>query len=446
VDNLPQAAAIAEPQPVSSAVISDATPTPEQERGMSSAIWGQCSGYIAQVAFGNGLILLYLNSRHISSSNILILLALPELFVFFVNVPCSYWCDRLGSKRIGIPGLFLNVVGFACLPLSVCFDGVLGDVLIWAGIAIYSTGFGLFSSGWYALLIPLVPTPMRGRFFGRLRFSWQLVGVIFGGLCTLALTENSPGSAFQLVLGVLWFGLILRIFFYSRIPQLDKPRPGPGFRRALAESILAPGYLSFCCYIFMLSLFTQSCPNIFTLIQKEKMHFGDREVVWLNTTLMVGSMFGFLLGGRAVDRLGTKLVFLVCHFALGAILILFLLRDHVPLPPVIAAGTFNYFLGLALAASNIAISTETLALLPSENKALAVSVSMMLYNGGKALSGLLGSWALKLGMLQNSWTLLGSTMSAYDTLLLLSAVMIVLLVVTLGLVPSVVRKAEWIPK
>jgi membrane protein YdbS with pleckstrin-like domain len=41
---------------------------------------------------------------------------------------------------------------------------------------------------------------------------------------------------------------------------------------------------------------------------------------------------------------------------------------------------------------------------------------------------------------------MGAQMSAYDTLLLVSAVMIVLLVVTLGLVPSVVRKAEWIPK
>jgi MFS family permease len=407
---------------------------------------GQCSGYITHVAFGNGLILLYLNARHVSSATILILLALPELLIFLTNVPCSYWCDRLGSKRIGIPGLLINTLGFGCLMLSSFFEGALAQFLIWVGIIVYSIGFGLFSAGWYALLIPLVPAPMRGRFFGKLRFSWQLVAVVFAGVCARALGEDSPLSAFQLVLGILLVGGVLRIYFYSRIPQLDLPRAGPGFRAALGDALQAPGYLSFCCYVFLLSLFTQSCPTFFALVQKEKMQLGDSQVIILSAMLMIGAVLGFLIGGKAVDRVGTKLVFLVCHFLLGAILILFLMRDLLPFPAFISVGIFNFLFGMALSASNIAISTETLALLPAENKALAVSVSTVLYNGGKALSGLLGSWALKLGILKESWTLMGAQMSAYDTLLLVSAVMIVLLVVTLGLVPSVVRKAEWIPK
>ena len=72
---------------------------------------------------------------------------------------------------------------------------------------------------------------------------------------------------------------------------------------------------------------------------------------------------------------------------------------------------------------------------------------MTLYTGGTGLFGTLFSQLLKLGVFSNEWNLMGNPMSAYDGLLLICRGMILLLTVTLGLIPSMIRrKAEWIPQ
>ena len=99
------------------------------------------------------------------------------------------------------------------------------------------------------------------------------------------------------------------------------------------------------------------------------------------------------------------------------------------------------------AASGIAMTSETLSLITSENKSLSTSLWMTLYMGGTGLSGTLFSQLLKLGVFNNEWSWMGNPMSVYDGLLLICGGMILLLTVTLGLIPSMIRrKAEWIPQ
>ena len=76
---------------------------------------------------------------------------------------------------------------------------------------------------------------------------------------------------------------------------------------------------------------------------------------------------------------------------------------------------------------------------------MAASVAETFRNGAVGLSGVLCAWILRSGMLADSWRLWGMEMSQYDTLLLGFAIMVVLLVVTLGLVPSVLRKHALFP-
>ena len=57
------------------------------------------------------------------------------------------------------------------------------------------------------------------------------------------------------------------------------------------------------------------------------------------------------------------------------------------------------------------------------------------------------SQLLKLGVFNSSWSWMGNSLSDYDGLLLLCGGMILLMTVTLGLIPSMIRqKAEWIPQ
>ena len=69
------------------------------------------------------------------------------------------------------------------------------------------------------------------------------------------------------------------------------------------------------------------------------------------------------------------------------------------------------------------------------------------HTGKSRFSGVLSGQALELGLLSNSWSWLGQHMSRYDGLLLFCATMVLLMTVTLGLIPSFIKKtpASWIP-
>ena len=114
----------------------------------------------------------------------------------------------------------------------------------------------------------------------------------------------------------------------------------------------------------------------------------------------------------------------------------------------ITVGVLTILFGLVQAASSIAMTSETLVLIPAENKSLATGLWFTLYSGGTGLSGVLSGQVLDLGLLSDSWNWFGQSMSHYDRLLMLFGLMVLLMTVTLGLFPSVIKKTPvgWIPQ
>jgi hypothetical protein len=315
------------------------------------------------------------------------------------------------------------------------------------GILIYALGNAMFGACWYSLLSPVVPPDMRGSFFGRLRLTWQVCGFFFGVICTFFLGSDSPLIVFQAILGLVFLGLFVRIFFIAQIPEIEPPVPDSrGIIESTSAILRAPGYASFCCYTFLITLVTANAPALFALIEKESVHFGDDRIVWMGNLYMIGAVLGYFAGGWMVDHVGTKAMFLVSHFLFAVLLFAFLGRAYTPVPLIYYLGLVNFMYGAVTAASSIAISTEMLALIPAENKSLSTGLCTTLLVAGGALSNLLCASALKLKMFQSEWQFAGSTVGPYDAVLLICAVFVAILVVALGLVPSVIHKATWTPK
>jgi len=432
-------------EPAPSAASSRFTPE-QQKRGMRSAMAAQCFGALGFLVFsGAPLMLLYCNRLGLSSTAILIYLSLNSIIQGLFMVPAAFFVDRVGLKRGGMPGLVLGTTGFTLSALAGTFDAPLCNILLAAGISTYAFGMALFTGCWFALMQGIVPPERRGRFFGLLRFTWQAVGLVFGWLCAFVLAEDSPLIVFQLLVGVVALGQGLRIPFVARIPEVKRERsaePRETMLTALAEVIRAPGYSAFCCYVFLLTLFTAVVPNLFNLVELKHLDWNDASVAWMGNLLMIGAFVGFFIGGPGIDRLGTKAIFLIAHFAYGLLMFAYLLRDQVPFPAPQYIGALYFLFGVVQAGSATAISTEMLALMPRGRPALASALCVAMQMGGQALANLLSAWMLKLGFLRDEWNFMGQRMCSYDALVLLCAVMVVLLVVALGLVPSVIRKAE----
>ena len=320
--------------------------------------------------------------------------------------------------------------------------------IIGTGIVLFGIGSAMTLGNWFALLHPIIPEKIRGRFFGRLRLTWQSIGIVLTLLFIYTLEQFPSLGIYQAVLIIISIFMAVRIFFYQQIPELDKPvPPKESFLKTLMDVIAIPDYISFCSYCFLLSFFTAACPQIFNLIEKDVLHFSKVEIVSIGNLLVGGALAGFILGGRLVDRFGTKYVFLCCHFGFATILFLFLWRALFPGEVQIIVGILTILFGMVQAASSIAMTSETLVLIPVENKSLATGLWFTLYSGGTGLSGVLSGQALELGLLSDSWTWLGQHMSRYDGLLLFCATMVLLMTVTLGLIPSFIKKtpASWIP-
>jgi MFS family permease len=417
--------------------------TPEQRRGMRAVILGQAFGCLGAQSFLNGLLLVYLGKLGFGGASSLLLLSLPSLIQPVLVLPLAHRADHGHRTRMVARGGLINSAGFAVICAGGFLAGVASDALVVAGIVGFAIGNAMMNAPWYSMLSPLVPTSMRGAFFGMLRLSWQVSSLGFGVVCASVLARDSSMLLLQGILGTIVCGQLARVACLRRVPELEPPSSAAtSLTDELLEAARSPGYAPFCCYVFLLTLFTANVPMVLALVEREAAGFGDRAVVWMGNSLALGAVGGFFLGGRLIDRVGTKPVFLICHFAYGAIFFAVLARDLIPVPVVWWMGALNIACGVVGAGSSVAISTEMLALAPPAHRSVSTGLCSCLIMAGGGMAGLLNAGAIRLGIFAEHWTIGGATLSAYDTILLLDGVLVVVLVVALGLVPSVMAKAE----
>ena len=156
----------------------------ERKKAMRMILLTASLGGLSFLSFNNGLLLAYFSYLNVPSTTILLLLALMPLAQFAFMLPFSFLADILGKKIIGNIGLISSLFGFVLL----IFASILPEnFLIWiivAGIVLFGIGTAMTFGNWFALLHPIIPEKIRGRFFGRLRLTWQFIGIVLTLLYT----------------------------------------------------------------------------------------------------------------------------------------------------------------------------------------------------------------------------------------------------------------------
>ena len=169
------------------------------------------------------------------------------------------------------------------------------------------------------------------------------------------------------------------------------------------------------------------------------------DVVLLANMLAVGSLAGFWLGGRLVDRHGSKPVFLVAHAGYTLVAMWVRCRYALPLPAFAVFAVAALGWGVVDACSSIAVTTEVLALSPVKNRAVSISLLNSFGYAGVAVSAWAGSAAVGAGLFRDGWSLFGMSMSGFDGLLIITCFLVTTFVVTLSLVPSVMQRHHDLP-
>ncbi len=195
-------------------------PNQDQSTGMRNGILCQVFGNMGQQAFVNGVILVYLVNLSISDSRIAFYLAIP-LGLSILAIYLAHYADRVGKKSFGIIGAGAVVIGYLAILVASFVPVDFVEIATVTGIVIYGIGNAFFGSQWFALMNPVVPANMRGRFWGKLRLSWQGASILFAIIAGVVLTKDAPLYLYRLVIGVVAAALAMRIVFYSKIPEMD---------------------------------------------------------------------------------------------------------------------------------------------------------------------------------------------------------------------------------
>ncbi len=420
----------------------------ETKKAMRSSIAYTCLAVHGMLAFGNGVLLLYMRHIGVPEARLIAYLTIPIVALAVFRTPAAIIADRFGKKRIGTIGVFVGAAGFAAISAASLADEGGAELATLAGILLFSAGMVLTGAGWFALLEPIVPKNIRGRFFGNIRISWQLAGVAFSAFSAWILHRFHGEAGFQAIFLAIAVLLVVRWIFYAKIPEVERSSRNPaagGFRKLFSSIMKAPGVTPFCAYVFLLMLSAAYCGRIFSLMEKEFLGFSNGRVVWLANLTMIGNLAGFHFGGKAVDKFGTRPVLVACQLFFPIVVLVYISRAFGAGHLSISLWTAHILLGIVMAAGSIAITTEMLSLTPKRHKSTATSIMISFQMAGGAFAGMACAGIVKLEALKSHWDLLGMTMNYYDTILIASATMMLALIALIGLVPSLLGPPAWIP-
>ncbi|QBG48135.1 MFS transporter [Verrucomicrobia bacterium S94] len=416
-------------------------------RAFRIIITTQCLGMLSAFLFQNGFYLNYFTKLGFSSSSFASLSALPSLFSVFLLLPFAFLSDRMGKLKLALIGQVMTVLSLVMMLAAGWMRA--GMVMVVGSLLLFCIGGSLQGASWFALLNPIVPSSIRGRFFGRLRVTFMVVNILFTLAVAGMMKLTQAMWAFQSLVGVILVAHVLRYFTYARIPELEREdgeaHKQKSFIQACREVSGIPGFPQFNAYLFLITLFTAGVPIVFGLMQKDVFRFTEAQIMLAGNFFLAGNVAGCALGGRAVDRFGTKRVFLFTHLAYAGTILAMLVRDLMPWPIFVHVLACTFVFSLVGAMAGVATTSEVMALIPATNKSLSTSVNMTLFNLGMALSGLVVSRLIEWHALAEKWKLAGLSFTDYDAILIGFAGLIIFMLASIGLIPKVVKNVQLMP-
>lgn len=289
----------------------DSTDTPispdASQRAMRDAVLAQCVGHALMFTLtSGGLATLY--AERLGARDLMVGVLNGVLWGgAVIGLWTPAFTERYNKRRVLICAQIAAVI--AALPLltvpivaqHVSNHAALAVMI--ASLLALGLAIGVFASTWFPALMDFVPPAQVGRFFGRLRSTWQVVVLGIYLACAAALGPETPLWRMQVILAVLITGAALRTLLVARFPQrpigrttagvIDRVRQVTGdraFRRYLVLHALAT------------ALAAALTPSM--VLYMRLSGFSPRAIMLAVAAGMLATAIGFHLWGRTADRHG----------------------------------------------------------------------------------------------------------------------------------------------
>lgn len=223
--------------------------------------------------------------------------------------------ELYGKKRFLIPFYFAAAAVLLFLPCLPAVGTLWGPTTAIVGAATVLTVYAMLRSlggaGWFPIIDDNVPSESRGRFFGRLRTSWQLMFVACSLAVGFVLGPTPTLGRFQILFAVAFLGSVAMTVGIMTIPEkpIVKRTGQSSFWRMLGVPFHDRAFVTFVAFGILYNLALSMPGPSSVRCMKHTLGAGDNFVVWMDTLASIGAAATLPLWGRFVDRFGGRPIF-----------------------------------------------------------------------------------------------------------------------------------------
>lgn len=419
----------------------------ETRRAIRTCIIAQTLGApLPQVLINGGVLSLFLLALGGSKFAVGSIFAVNFLSML-VRVLVAPFIDVAYRKRFTLVWITLATLIFAGFFLAWPIYETFGSTAaVWYVVGLFffqRISINIGGHAWLSLLTVIIPGPLRGRFFARMRTTFQVVSLAMVGLIGWYLGADPAPGRFILVFAVLFAMALARPFLLLSIPNPPPDRQGP--RAPVFKNMFHPlrdrGWREFIVFYGALS-FTANMARPFAVpFLKEDLGFPASITAYSAGSLILGMVLGLMPWGRLADKLGNKVVFLINILVLSVAFVILAFTPSYTAAPVLSTivGIVSFMLtGIAIGGLGIGHTVRQMHAAPSESRSSYMAVFFMVA-GLVAAAATLLSGAL-LDQFPTAVGVVGLELSPIRLFFMLSSLLVMSTAVLLWRLDSVAEK------
>ena len=253
---------------------------------------------------------------------------------------------------------------FLLHPVNTLFGPVSAYWFLAAAVFVSQSARMVATSFWMPYLADLIPPPLRGRYFGRMRRLLRIASLSAILLAGFALGTEPDMWRFYLIFIVGIFLQAIRLVYTRRLPSIPSQRTGEA--ESLWENLRRPfgdtDYRRYLLFLFFVYLINTATTPFMVPYLRVDLGFPASHTVYTSACIALGSIISLVLWGNLADRRGSRFVFLLSIVAMAASFLSFVLlpvgstRGY-----MYAAAAFGFLLrGISLSGLGIAYTLRTM--------------------------------------------------------------------------------------
>ena len=357
--------------------------TSETRKTITTCIFAQAVGApLPQVLINGGILSLFileLGGSKFAVGSVFTMNYLAQL----VRVLVSPRIDTANRKRLiiiwtTIAALVFSLI-FLSYPLSI---HVSRQAAVWLIVALFlfqRLSMNIAATAWFSFLTVVIPGPLRGRFFGRMRMIFQIVSlslILFSGWYL----GKTPGvGRFYVIFAVLFAVSLVRPLLLLRLPSPApdrEGRPEPVLRNIMRPLQDKPWRDFILFWVFL--AFTVNIVRPFAVpFLKQDLAFPSSITTYASGAFLLGMVVALMPWGRLADRLGNRIVLLLNVLLMAVAFVILAVTPHYDTnPPLAMAVGIAAFLvtGISIGGLGIGHTVRQMHAAPPERRSAYMSL------------------------------------------------------------------------